>query len=88
MWPAKRYPSGYFDYSFVYVSTSKSGDFLICCAYVQAVKQMIRWLGETKGLSAVDAYMLCSCAGDLKISEVVDQPNWVVSFHMPLAVFV
>ena len=24
-------------------------------------------------------------AGDLKISEVVDQPKWVVSFHMPLA---
>jgi acetamidase/formamidase len=26
-------------------------------------------------------------AGDLKISEVVDQPKWVVSFHMPLAIF-
>jgi acetamidase/formamidase len=26
-------------------------------------------------------------AGDLKISEVVDAPNWIVSFYMPLAIF-
>jgi acetamidase/formamidase len=32
--------------------------------------------------------MICSCAGDLKTSEVVDQPNWVVSFHLPLAIFI
>jgi acetamidase/formamidase len=54
----------------------------------QAVLEMISWLGEAKGLSPHDAYMLCSNAGDLKISEVVDAPNWVVSFHMPLKVFV
>ena len=44
-------------------------------------------LGETKGLEPYSAYMICSCAGDLKISEIVDQPKWVVSFHMPLAIF-
>ena len=39
---------------------------------------MVIWLGETKGLEPYSAYMICSCAGDLKISEIVDQPKWVV----------
>ena len=38
-------------------------------------------------MSAVDAYMLCSVAGDLRISEIVDMPNWVVSFYFPRVVF-
>jgi acetamidase/formamidase len=52
-----------------------------------AVKGMIDLLCRRHNLSAVEAYMLCSVAGDLKISEVVDQPNWVVSFYFPRAVF-
>ena len=39
------------------------------------------------GMSAVDAYMLCSTCGDLRISEIVDMPNWVVSFYFPRCVF-
>ena len=35
----------------------------------------------------VDAYMLCSVCGDLRISEIVDMPNWVVSFYFPRIVF-
>ena len=27
--------------------------------------------------------MLCSVCGDLRISEIVDMPNWVVSFYFP-----
>ncbi len=38
-------------------------------------------------MSAVEAYMLCSVAGDLRISEIVDMPNWVVSFYFPRLVF-
>ena len=53
----------------------------------QALRYMIDWLAATQGISRSQAYMLCSVAGDLKISEIVDAPNWVVSFHMPLAVF-
>ena len=41
----------------------------------------------TQGLKPVDAYRLCSVAGDLRISEIVDQPNWVVSFYFPRQVF-
>ncbi|MGA1020441.1 MAG: acetamidase, partial [Candidatus Puniceispirillales bacterium] len=29
------------------------------------------------------AYMLCSVCGDLRISEIVDMPNWTVSFYFP-----
>jgi len=52
-----------------------------------AVANMIELLGHLHGLSAEDAYMLCSVCGDLRISEVVDLPNWVVSFYFPRIVF-
>lgn len=51
-----------------------------------AVRQMIDWVCATTQMSAVDAYMLCSVAGDLRISEIVDMPNWVVSFYLPKSV--
>lgn len=52
-----------------------------------AVRATIDWLMASHSLSWEDAYILCSLAGDLRISEVVDAPNWVVSFHLSLAVF-
>ena len=52
-----------------------------------AVREMIGLLGRTQGLSAEHAYMLCSVCGDLRISEIVDAPNWVVSFYLPRVVF-
>jgi acetamidase/formamidase len=52
-----------------------------------AVRAMIEHLGRERGLSRVDAYILCSLAGDLKICEVVDTPNWVVACFMPDAIF-
>ena len=52
-----------------------------------AVSAMIDLLGARHGLAAVDAYLLCSVCADLRISEVVDQPNWVVSFYFPKVVF-
>jgi acetamidase/formamidase len=52
-----------------------------------AVSGMIDLLTATHGMSAVDAYMLCSVAGDLRISEIVDMPNWLVSFYLPRIVF-
>ena len=39
------------------------------------------------GIDPVDAYMLVSVCGDLRISEIVDMPNWVVSFYFPRCVF-
>ena len=52
-----------------------------------AVRAMIEHLGRERGLSRADAYVLCSLAGDLKICEVVDAPNWIVGCFMPDAVF-
>ena len=52
-----------------------------------AVRRMIDWLGREHGLSAIDAYLLHSVAIDLRISEIVDMPNVVVTAHCPLSLF-
>ena len=52
-----------------------------------AVRYMIEWLTANHRLTESQAYCLCSVAGDLKISEIVDVPNWIVSMHMPLGIF-
>jgi acetamidase/formamidase len=49
----------------------------------QSIERMIAHLGSTYGLDPAAAYALCSVAVDLKISEVVDAPNWVVSAFLP-----
>ena len=49
-----------------------------------ATQGMIEEIGRRSGLDPLDAYLLASVAGDLKISEIVDQPNWVVSMHLDL----
>lgn len=48
---------------------------------------MIDRLSARHHLKPVDAYMLCSVCADLRISEIVDQPNWIVSLDFPRAVF-
>ena len=48
-----------------------------------AVSGMIDWLCQATGMNAVDAYLLCSVCGDLRISEIVDMPNWTVAFYFP-----
>jgi acetamidase/formamidase len=52
-----------------------------------AVRAMVDLLSAQHGMPAVDAYMLCSVCGDLRISEIVDVPNWTVSFYFPRVVF-
>jgi acetamidase/formamidase len=52
-----------------------------------ALSQMIELLGIRHHLSAIDAYLLCSVCADLRISEIVDQPNWVVSLYFPRVIF-
>ncbi len=49
----------------------------------QAVTGMIDLLTTRHNMSAVEAYMLCSVCADLKISEIVDRPNWVASLYFP-----
>lgn len=52
-----------------------------------AVRAMIEHLVRAYRLGREDAYVLCSVAVDLKISEVVDKPNWIVSAYLPLSIF-
>ncbi|MSO53679.1 MAG: acetamidase [Rhodospirillales bacterium] len=52
-----------------------------------AVRGMIDVLTAQHGMSPEDAYMLCSVCADLRISEIVDKPNWVVSMYFPRIVF-
>lgn len=53
----------------------------------KATRAMIGWLVDEHGLTPEEAYVLCSLAGDLKISETVDVPHMLVSMHMPKSLF-
>jgi hypothetical protein len=44
-------------------------------------------MGREHGLDPVRAYVLCSVAVDLRISEIVDMPNLIVTAHCPLGIF-
>jgi formamidase len=52
-----------------------------------ALLNMIDHLVDERGWSRQQAYAICSVAVDLKVSEVVDVPNFVVSAFLPLDVF-
>jgi acetamidase/formamidase len=52
-----------------------------------AVRGMIDLLGRQHALSPEHAYMLCSVCADMRISEIVDLPNWVVSCYLPRLIF-
>lgn len=69
-----------------YDATTGVGSDLMVAAR-EAVSRMIDLLVQQHGMASVDAYMLCSVCGDLRISEIVDLPNWVVSFYFPRIVF-
>jgi acetamidase/formamidase len=51
-----------------------------------ATRHLIEWLCREAHLSAEDAYALSSVAAELRISQVVDAPNWTVTAFFPLTV--
>jgi acetamidase/formamidase len=77
--------SRHFDEKGYFVTTGIGPDLMECAR--AAVIRMIDDISAAQGMSAAEAYMLCSVCADLRISEVVDQPNWVVSFYFPKVVF-
>ncbi len=81
IWAPAQPPSGP-----AYITTGVGPD--LFTAARDAVRAMVAHVQQGHGLSREDAYVLCSLAGDLRISEIVDQPNWIVSMHMPDGVFV
>lgn len=70
----------------IYATTGVGPDLME--ATKDAIRAMIDHLGREYGLEPTMAYALCSVAVNLKISEVVDMPNWVVSAHLPRHIFV
>jgi acetamidase/formamidase len=53
----------------------------------QAVRYLIEHLVVERGLTREEAYVVASVAADLRISEIVDAPNWIVSAFLPEAIF-
>ena len=68
-----------------YGTTGVGSDLYV--AAQEAVRAMIEHLSETYDLSREDAYVLSSLCVDLKISEIVDAGQYIVSALLPLAVF-
>jgi formamidase len=64
--------------------TNDGEDLTLACR--NALLNMIDLLQE-RGWSREQAYVLCSVAADLRISNVVDVPNYVVSALIPEAIF-
>jgi len=67
------------------VTTGVSPDLYQCAR--DAVSGMIDLISARYKLSAADAYMLISITSDLRITEIVDRPNFVVSLYFPRLVF-
>ncbi|QLG61756.1 acetamidase/formamidase family protein [Halorarum salinum] len=53
----------------------------------KATRHMIDHLHGNRGLTRGEAYLLCSAAMDLKVSEVVDAPNWTVTAYVADSLF-
>lgn len=68
-----------------YATTANGPDLYECSQ--RAIRYMIDHLTKERGLSREEAYILCSVCVDLKISEIVDAPNWLVSAFLPEIIF-
>lgn len=68
-----------------YVTTAHGPDLFADAQ--QAIRYMIEHLSNEYDMTPEQAYCLCGAAVDLKISEIVDGPNWIVSAYLPLSLF-
>jgi len=59
----------------------------ITLAARNSLLQMLDWLEATKGLTREQSFVVMSVACDLRIGNVVDVPNYVVSTICPLEIF-
>ena len=69
----------------LYGTTGVGGD--LYKASQDAVRAMVEHIHTTYGLSPEDAYLLASLCVDLRISEIVDAGQYIVSALLPEAVF-
>ncbi|WP_420596627.1 acetamidase/formamidase family protein [Deinococcus sp.] len=77
--------TGHIDQKGYQVTTGLGPD--LYAAAQDATRYMIDLMTAEYGLSAQDAYLLCSVAADLRISEIVDAPNWLVGLYLPRSIF-
>jgi acetamidase/formamidase len=68
-----------------YGTTGVGGDLYV--ASQDAIRAMVDYIASTYELGREDAYLLCSLAVDLKISEIVDAGQYIVSALLPEALF-
>jgi acetamidase/formamidase len=68
-----------------YATTANGPD--LYASSQQAIRYMIDHIVREHGLTREEAYVVCSVAVDLKISEIVDAPNWIVSAFLPESIF-
>jgi len=68
-----------------YAATGVAPDLMV--AAKESVRNMLDYLTKSYGLAREDAYVLCSVAADVRVHEVVDQPNWVVGTMISRDIF-
>jgi acetamidase/formamidase len=68
-----------------FVTNGVAPDLMV--AAKDAIRFMIDHLVREYRLTPELAYTLCSVAVDLRISEIVDAPNWIVSAHLDKSIF-
>jgi len=69
-----------------YAATTGVGPDLMQAAQ-QAASDMVDLIAGEHNMEPVEAYMLMSVCANLRISEIVDMPNFVVSCYFPRIVF-
>jgi acetamidase/formamidase len=74
------------DHAPFYGTTGVGPDLYV--AAQDSIRAMVEHISTTYDLSGEDAYVLCSLCVDLKISEVVDAGQYIVSALLPEAVFI
>jgi acetamidase/formamidase len=68
-----------------YVTTAQGPDLFKDAQ--QAVRYLLDYMTSEFNLSRAQAYCLCGAAVDLKINQIVDSPNFMVSAFLPLSIF-
>lgn len=68
-----------------YAATGIAPDLMV--AAKESVRNMLDHLTRSYGLTREEAYVLCSVAADVRVHEVVDQPNWVVGTMISRDIF-
>jgi len=74
------------EFSTYYVTMGINSDLMEAAR--DAVREMISLIVSKYNLKREDAYILVSLMGDLRIAEIVDKPNWIVTVHLPQDIFI